>query len=140
LPTTSRQFWTPSFGAGIRSKVMIKKLVSSPRARRISAIVKRSAPDTSRPRLPDEMEKELECVDRDSAACYANLEDLSSRFADLAADLRSENNAEAEPIPVEIIRDEPSIANKAIELRQASASRRMDTDTIHFADEMKEAK
>lgn len=119
---------------------MIKKLVTSSRARRISEIVKRSAPDTTRPRLPDELEHELEPIDRASAACYANLEDLSSRFADLAADLRSENNAEAESIPVEILRDEPSIANKALELRQASASRRMDTDTTHFADEMKEAK
>jgi hypothetical protein len=85
------------------------------------------------------MEKELEGVDRDSAACYANLEDLSSRFADLAADLQSEND-ELASIPLEVIQDEPSIANKAIELEQASASRRADTDTTLFVPELKEAK
>jgi hypothetical protein len=54
------------------------------RSRRISELVKRSAPNGRRPRLPTEYEDLLREVDLDMAACYASMEDMEGRLDGLA--------------------------------------------------------
>lgn len=41
---------------------------------RIQLLVERSAPDPTRTRLPPEIEERLNRVERESAACYADME------------------------------------------------------------------
>ena len=51
-------------------------------------IVARSAPNLSRPRMSAELEARCRSVDARSAACYANLEDLSEQLGEVARELR----------------------------------------------------
>jgi hypothetical protein len=56
-------------------------------AGRVIALVQRSAPDPTRPRLADEWETQLAEVEARSAGCYASMEDLSDRLDQFIQDL-----------------------------------------------------
>lgn len=55
---------------------------------RIRALVENSAPDPDRPRLSDEVERELEPTERQSAVCYADAENRTAKMRRLARDIR----------------------------------------------------
>ena len=93
----------------------------------LQKLVKRSRPDTSRPRMRDEFEDRFVEVDANSAACYAELEDLSDRFANLAADLRAESERNAAPIAE--IDPEESLVYHVEEAISTARSRRADTES-----------
>lgn len=57
---------------------------------RIVALVERSTPNPDRPRLSAELEAQLAELDRKSAACYALMEDISDRIAQLADKIDAE--------------------------------------------------
>lgn len=53
----------------------------------VRVIAERSAPDPNRPRLADEHERRLEDVERRSAACYAEAEELAHQMRILSANM-----------------------------------------------------
>ena len=64
----------------------------------------RMAPDTLRPRLSTELEARLADVDRQSAACYADVEDMVANLEWLADTVTDEG------VVVEAISPEDSVA------------------------------
>jgi hypothetical protein len=70
--------------------------------KRIRDAVRDSAPNPRRPRISPEFEEQFEDIDRESAACYAQFENLSDRFAQLAEDLshpeRFANGSNSAPV------------------------------------------
>jgi hypothetical protein len=69
------------------------------------AITERSAPDPNRPKMDDETEKRLHRIEAESAACYADMEDATTRFLMLAQALE-----EVDGVPDEID-EETSVVN-----------------------------
>jgi hypothetical protein len=61
-----------------------KPLPDEPISRTI-ALIKQSSPNPNRPRLPEEVEIRLHDLERESASCYAGLEDASDKFRKIAA-------------------------------------------------------
>jgi len=74
------------------------------------ALVNASIPSGRAPELPldPDMEAALEASDRERAAIYASMDDLSDKFEQLADDIDSGPQNDA--IPVEISEDEDSLA------------------------------
>lgn len=64
---------------------------------RVAVIADRSRPDPDRPRLPEHIEQRLEPVERRSAQCYAEAEELTYQIRRAAENLASDE----EPTPVE---------------------------------------
>lgn len=56
---------------------------------RIRAIVMRSAPSIDRPRLPEEIERSLDPLERRTASCYADAENRTANLRKLARSIRS---------------------------------------------------
>lgn len=56
---------------------------------RIRAIVLRSAPNIDRPRLPEEIERSLDSIERRTASCYADAENRTANLRKLARTIRS---------------------------------------------------
>jgi hypothetical protein len=54
----------------------LARLPTNPAAR-VRLIVDRSQPDPDRPRLSEELEKRLEPIERTTAQCYAEAEELT---------------------------------------------------------------
>ncbi len=55
--------------------------------RRVAALIKRSQPNRSRPRMPTEYEDALRESDEELATCYAAMEDLGASLDDLIVEL-----------------------------------------------------
>ena len=70
--------------------------------RSVAALVAASEPDLSRPRLSLKLEAMLHDTDRERAACYASMEDLSAQLALLANSI----DADSEPVGIRIGREE----------------------------------
>lgn len=72
------------------------------RMKAISEAVVRSAPNPDRPRLSEEHEKRLYESDRQRAACYAEIEDITEQLKEVADDLTAIDTTPAEqPIRIE---------------------------------------
>lgn len=69
----------PVKGSGLPSKTLP----------RLAALVVRSKPSSTRPRLSTESEFRLEDIETQKAACYANMEEMTYQFHDLAKQLRN---------------------------------------------------
>lgn len=57
---------------------------------RVAVIADRSRPDPNRPRLPEHIEERLEPIERKSAQCYAEAEELAYQIRRAAESLAEE--------------------------------------------------
>lgn len=74
---------------------------------RLGALVERSAPDPARPRLPEDQERALDEVERKSARCYSEAEELTYQLGRLAAQIDAEPG-DGVPQPIEFAATRPS--------------------------------
>jgi hypothetical protein len=56
---------------------------------RLKVLVEQSSPDLDRPQLPLENERRLAHIERQSAVCYADAEDLAKRHFKLAKAIKN---------------------------------------------------
>jgi len=75
------------------------------------AAVSRSLPDPNRPRMSDEIEHQLEPLDRRSALAYADAELATERLAAVVEDIASDG------VPVEELFGDTSLVTHIEELR-----------------------
>lgn len=54
---------------------------------RLRILVEQSAPDPHKPKIPEEIENAFEPVERQSAACYASMEDRTFQLQKIASEL-----------------------------------------------------
>ena len=65
---------------------------------RVVRIAERSMPDPYRPRLSEELEKKLEPIERESARCYAEAEELTFQLRDVTRELETRRTGEFPPV------------------------------------------
>ncbi len=56
---------------------------------RIRTHVENSSPNPDRPRLPEDIERQLDEVERRTAACYAGMEELSFQVEQLVREIKN---------------------------------------------------
>lgn len=66
---------------------------------RLRILVEQSAPDPDKPRIPEDLEHAFEPLERQSAACYASMEDRTFQLQKLA-DALEKRKTPATGIPV----------------------------------------
>lgn len=90
------------------------------RTKAIGEAVAKSAPNPDRPRLSEEFEKRLHDTDRERAACYAQIEDVSEQAKKVADELSSDPEC---AVPIEVEADEETSLVIAIaQVRDLTAS------------------